>query len=282
MPLSPVVAAGVHHHVGDERERDRAQDRGDPVAAVQDVHRVLGLLAADEEHRDDRGDETEGSDDEREEDPGGRVGPAGLEGDGVDGDAEDHRADVLGGGGLEEVGAAAGAVADVVADEVGDDARVARVVFGDAGLDLADEVGAHVRGLGVDTTAELGEEGHEAGAEAVADDQERGVLGAVAAGEAAVDGEDGPDAEERQGDDEEAGDRATAHGHLDGLDEAAPGGRGDAHVGLDADEHADDAAGHRAGGAQEEGDAGANADVETDVRRIGDVLGLEQRDDHRR
>ena len=102
--------------------------------------------------------------------------PAGLEREGVDADAEDHGADVLGGGGLEEVGAAAGAVADVVADEVRDDARVARVVLGNAGLDLADEVRAHVGGLGVDTAAELGEEGHEAGAEAVADDQERGVL----------------------------------------------------------------------------------------------------------
>ena len=76
-------------------------------------------------------------------------------------DAEDHRADDLGGRRLEEVGAAAGAVADVVADEVGDDGRVARVVFGDAGFDLADEVGADVGGLGVDTAAELGEEGDE-------------------------------------------------------------------------------------------------------------------------
>ena len=101
------------------------------------------------------------------------VGPAGRQGDAVDGDAEDHRADVLGGGRLEEVGAAAGAVADVVADEVRDDAGVARVVLGDAGLDLADEVGADVGGLGVDAAAELGEEGDERGAEAEADDQER-------------------------------------------------------------------------------------------------------------
>ena len=91
----------------------------------------------------------------------------------VDRDAEDHGADVLGGRRLEQVGATAGAVADVVADEVGDDGRVARVVFGDARFDLADEVGADVGGLGVDTAAELGEEGHEAGAEAEADDQER-------------------------------------------------------------------------------------------------------------
>ena len=86
---------------------------------------------------------------------------------------EDHRADVLGGRRLEEVGAAAGAVADVVAHEVRDDGRVARVVLGDPGLDLADEVGADVGGLRVDAAAELGEERDERGAEAVADDQER-------------------------------------------------------------------------------------------------------------
>ncbi len=96
-----------------------------------------------------------------------------LLGDGEDGDAQDHRADILGRGRLEQVGATAGAVADVVADEVRDHTGVAGVVLGDALLDLADEVGADVRGLGVDAAAELGEQGHERGAEAEADDEER-------------------------------------------------------------------------------------------------------------
>ena len=155
---------------------DHGQQGRDPVAAVEHVHRVLGLLAAHEEDRDDGGEEAEGAHHEREEDPRLGVGPAGSDRDGVDRDAQDHRADVLGSGGLEQVGAAAGAVADVVADEVRDDGRVARVVLGDALLDLAHEVGADVGGLGVDTAAELGEEGHERGAEAEADDQE-GRLG---------------------------------------------------------------------------------------------------------
>ena len=50
-------------------------------------------------------------------------GQPARDGDRVDADAEDHRADVLGGGRLEQVRATAGAVADVVADEVRDDAR---------------------------------------------------------------------------------------------------------------------------------------------------------------
>ena len=115
-------AAGVHHHVGRDRKSHHGQGRGDPVAAVEDVHRVLGLLAADEEHRDDGGEEAEGSDDEREEDPGLGVGPAGRGRDGKDRDAQDHGADVLGSRGLEQVGPAAGAVAHVVAHEVRDHA----------------------------------------------------------------------------------------------------------------------------------------------------------------
>ena len=100
-------------------------------------------------------------------------GQPAVDGDRVDRDAEDHRADVLGSGRFEEVRAAAGAVADVVADEVGDDRGVARVVLGDARLDLADEVGADVGGLRVDAAAELGEQRDEGGAEAEADDEER-------------------------------------------------------------------------------------------------------------
>ena len=68
----------------------------------------------------------------------------------VERDRRDDRADVR----LEEVGAHAGDVADVVTDVVGDGGRVARVVLGDARLDLADEVGADVGGLGVDAAAD--------------------------------------------------------------------------------------------------------------------------------
>ena len=71
--------------------------------------------------------------------------------------------------GLEQVGRHAGAVADVVADVVGDHGRVARVVLGDARLDLADEVGADVGGLRVDAAAEPGEDRDQRAAEGEAD-----------------------------------------------------------------------------------------------------------------
>ena len=201
-----------------------------------------------------------------------------LRSDGVDADAEDHGPDVLGGGRLEEVGAAAGAVADVVADEVGDDARVARVVLGDPGLDLADEVGADVGGLRVDAAAQLGEEGHEAGAEAEADDEERRLVHGLGV-QAAERREHQVDAQERQRDDEEAGDRPAAHRDLDRLDEAAAGRGGRPDVRLHGDEHADDPRGHRAGRPDQERDRRPDAELQPEDRRVGDLLGLEERDD---
>ena len=89
--------------------------------------------------------------------------------------AEDQRGDQRHRVGLEEVGGHAGAVADVVADVVGDRGGVARVVLGDALLDLADQVGADVGGLGEDAAADPHEHGEQRGAEAEALEHGRGV-----------------------------------------------------------------------------------------------------------
>ena len=110
---------------------------------------------------------------EREDEPERRVGADRVE----RGDAEDDRGDEGDLVALEQVGGHAGAVADVVADVVGDRGRVARVVLGDAGLDLADEVGADVGGLGEDAAADAQEQGEQRAAEAEADEDRRaGVL----------------------------------------------------------------------------------------------------------
>ena len=76
--------------------------------------------------------------------------------------------------GLEQVGGHAGAVAHVVAHVVGDGGGVAGVVLGDAGLDLAHQVGAHVGGLGEDAAAHPHEQGQQRGAEAEADEHRGG------------------------------------------------------------------------------------------------------------
>jgi hypothetical protein len=67
---------------------------------------------------------------------------------------------------LEQVSAHAGHVADVIPDVVSDGGGIARVVLGDAGLDLADEVGADVGGLGIDAATDTSKERLAAGAHA--------------------------------------------------------------------------------------------------------------------
>ena len=127
-------------------------------------------------------------------------------GDRDQGQAEDQAGDDGDFVGLEDVGGHAGAVADVVAHEVGDDRRVARVVFGDAGLDLAHQVGADVGRLGVDAAAHPHEQGQQRAAEAEA---EQGVRRGLA-----EDDEDDRAAEQAQAVGQHAGDRAGAVGDL--------------------------------------------------------------------
>ena len=85
------------------------------------------------------------------------------------GHAEDDRRDQRDLVRLEQVGGHTGAVADVVAHVVGDGRRVARVVFGDAGFDLADEVGADVGGLREDAAADAEEQREQRATEPEAD-----------------------------------------------------------------------------------------------------------------
>ena len=93
------------------------------------------------------------------------------------GDAQDDVGDEHHAERLEQVRRHAGAVAHVVAHVVGDGGRVAGVVLGDARLDLADQVGADVGGLGEDAAADPQEQRQQRAAEAEADeDRRRGVL----------------------------------------------------------------------------------------------------------
>ena len=71
--------------------------------------------------------------------------------------------------GFVKVGAHAGHVAHVVAHVVGDCGRVALVVFGNAGFDFTDQVGADVGGLGEDAAAHAGEQRLAAGTHAEAE-----------------------------------------------------------------------------------------------------------------
>jgi hypothetical protein len=99
------------------------------------------------------------------------------------------------------------AVADVVANVVGNRHGVARVVLGDAGLDLADQVGADVGGLGEDAAADPQEQCDQRSAEAETDQDRRArVL-------EQQDDQRGPQQAESDG--EHSGDTTGAERHLE-------------------------------------------------------------------
>ncbi len=194
----------AHQPVGDRRERGRRDHAGDDQALQERALDVVGVRAH-RERADDRGDDRHAAEHERiQRDLRGLVEREHAQQDHGD---RGHRV------GLEQVGRHAGAVADVVADVVGDRRRVARIVLGDAGLDLADEIGADVGRLGEDAAAEPGEHRDQRAAEAEADQRVDGRLRAVVEerGQRAV---VAGDADQREADHEQARDRATAEGDL--------------------------------------------------------------------
>ena len=85
--------------------------------------------------------------------------------------AENHRRNDGDGIGFKKVRCHAGAVADVVADVVGNRCRIARIVFGYAGFDLADKIAADVGALREDAASETCEDRNQRGAETERDER---------------------------------------------------------------------------------------------------------------
>ena len=191
----------------------------------------------------------------------------------------DHRHRI----GLEQVGRHAGAVADIVADIVGDGGRVARIVLRNAGLDLADQVGADVGALGEDAAAETGEDRDQRGAERERD--QRVDHGAIVRRETARTGEEPVverDAEQREAGDQHAGDGAGLERDLEARGERLGRGLRGAHVGAHRHVHADEAGGAREHRADQEADRDPAAEQEPEADeddhaddRDGRVLALE-------
>ena len=128
----------------DKPEGHRRDQARDDHALVQGIHDLAAFRHLDEEGADDRGDDRRCAQRQRVDDGGvARI----LH----DQTAQQHGGHQRDGVGLEQIGRHTGAVTDVVTDVVGDGGRVARIVLGDALLDLADEVSADVSGLGEDT-----------------------------------------------------------------------------------------------------------------------------------
>ncbi len=153
-------------------------------------------------------------------------------------DTQEHDRDRGDGVGLEQVGCHARAVAHVVADVVRDHGGVARVILGNAGLDLAHQVGAHIRALGEDTPAEAGEHGDQRAAEPETDQTVDGVGRAFTSNpreHAVIAG----DADERESDDEHARHRAGTESDVERAGDTTTRRLGDASVRPDRNVHAD-------------------------------------------
>ena len=235
----------------DEVERDERQHAGDGQALVQRGHHVLhagGCL-----HKEAAND---GRDD------GHRPQCQGVH-HCVDRGGAHHQCTQHHGGnqrhriGLEQVGRHAGAVAHVVAHVVGNHRGVAGVVFRNARLDLAHQIGAHVGTLGEDAAAQAREDGDERRAKRKADQriEQRGQFGGGC--EVAIAGQKPVkrrDTEQPQPHHQHAGDGAAAKSHVERRADAARGCLRCAHVGAHRDIHADEAAGTREHGPHHKAD----------------------------
>ena len=204
-------------------------------ADVQRVDDRAALADAHDERADDRGEAGQAGQHQRQADDGLRRRARRREL--VE---QQHRRDERDRVGLEQVGRHAGVVADVVADVVGDHGRVARVVLGDAGLDLADQVGADVGALREDAAADAGRRPRSASRRSRGRSgrgSRRVWLDAAGAEDAVVAG----DAEQAEPDTRMPVTVPPLNATDIAGDEAAAGRLGGAHVGAHGDVHADEA-----------------------------------------
>ena len=142
----------ITQHPGRDRiEGRQCQRTGYGQTTVERVHDLAAFAGLDEETADDRSDDrnpaqNQGVDDQVVAGIGHVLEQSSR--------AEHHRRHHRHGVGFKKVGGHSGAVADVVTDVVGNYRRVARIVFGNAGFDLAHQVGADVGALGENPAAQ--------------------------------------------------------------------------------------------------------------------------------
>ena len=112
------------------------------------------FLGADKIDAEDAEEHTHSSDEHRRNDSLELQVAAGSKSHGTQGSSREDGAAV----GLVEVGTHAGHVAHIVANIIGNSGRIARIVLGDVGFDLAHNVGSHVGSFRVDATTHTSKE----------------------------------------------------------------------------------------------------------------------------
>ena len=233
--LHPVDAHARAQHPGRDRvEGDQREHARHRETAVQGVHDLAAFARLDEEAADDGSDDGHAAEHERIDHRG--LGRRALEQQ----RAEQHRGHDGDGIGLEQVGGHAGAVPDIVADVVGDHRRIARIVLGDAGLDLAHQIRADVGALGEDASAQPREDRDQRSAEGKPHQRLDDLVDVRAERRAALeDREVAGDPEQAETDHQQSRDRAAPEGDVERRVQAAARRFRGAHVGAHRDVHSD-------------------------------------------
>ena len=225
----------VVRHAGNADQRENG---GRDHALIERAHDRLAGAEPHEKRADDRGDDAYAADSERVGHHLRHHFRRAAEEDGGQHHGRDrgHRI------GLEQIGGHAGAIADIVADIVGDGRRIAWIVLGDSGFDLADQIAADVGALGENAAAQPGEDRDQRGAET---ERHHGIDdGAVIRRQMQRAGEEAEikrHAKERQPGHQEPGDGAGAEGELKPAGERTDGGLRGAHIGAHGNVHANKA-----------------------------------------
>ena len=213
--------------------------------------RICVILAADKERRDDGSGNSDGGDQQGVE--GAGTGEGARDQD-AEGQSRNQRTDIA----LEEVGAHPGYVAHVIADIVRDDGGVAGVVFRNTGFHFADQVGADVSRLGIDTAADTCKQRNGGGTEREA--KQNIIVAGQNVNQAA--------AEQAEPDDAHPHDRAAGKGDGERLVHARfHGGIGGADISPGGDLHSEEAGQDGAKGTEQEADGSSPVNKEADQQK---------------
>ena len=181
------------------------KNRRDERARTDRAHQHCGRFAAADVHEENSADRAEHRDaakHERINDRGRCVGERER--------ANQNRADQTDGVRFENVSGHSGAIANVVAHVVRDRGRIARIIFLEIALDLADEIRADVGGLGVDSAAKSRENADQTRTECQPD---KAAHRQIVAQHFARDRVENSDGEQCQPNNQQAGDRTSVKSH---------------------------------------------------------------------
>ena len=238
----------VRHRV----ERNQHQQCRDDQGILQCPFHLLFGGCTNERKSQQRGNDAYAVDEHGEEHDVDVRAAHGLVANGTDDQCSAGRL----GNGTEQVGAHARDVTHVVTHVVGDNGRIARIIFGNTGFDLAHKVSTDVSGLRVDTTADATKEsnGRTAKAEARQDLHvrlHRDTLEARQIGNAHPYKDETDDGKTRQ---TKAHNSTGLERDAERLGERYAGGRCRAHIADRCDAHANVSSSHRRCSTNDEGE----------------------------